>query len=476
MGKNVDEDLIEATIRRVAEEKAAKEVASVADMPPDDASAVLAQASGGAAETPSSADEAQIEETIRRVAAEKAAKDASANTDSADGSRRAEGAFGEELPREDDDAAQPLARVDEARIQETIARVTQERAGHAAIEQLKDAEPNDAAVPRPHAWSTVPDALPDIATANEDDEERIEETVRRVASAKSAATRDPWGIKQPDRALEPGDAAGDLDAPDGDGGEAPQDHVSPGEESPRPGILRVARGLAPPVNKPLRAFAGDDATADGNTPVERELAAIHDALEAIVRRLDAAMSLLERLAAKPAAPPITIGRTAQRPLTEVPSPEAWKSVLRTPPADAPGLQTAPPGASPSAAAASRFAETEEEGLDDDHPANDPMDAPTAAVGGAKRGLELLPRTYRITVEDKRRGVDLVPLHRALLAMEGVRDMSLLSYTSGTAIVSLETASGIDPEALERAVSRAMSRDARAEVHNENSIVVKLAEA
>jgi hypothetical protein len=93
----------------------------------------------------------------------------------------------------------------------------------------------------------------------------------------------------------------------------------------------------------------------------------------------------------------------------------------------------------------------------------------------KRGFDLLPRSYRITVEDKRRGVDLVPLHRALLSMEGVKDMSLLSYNNGVAIVSLETTGEIDPETLRTFVSRAMSREATVEVHNEHTMVVKLAE-
>src|SRR5205823_8411469 len=94
---------------------------------------------------------------------------------------------------------------------------------------------------------------------------------------------------------------------------------------------------------------------------------------------------------------------------------------------------------------------------------------------AKRGFDLLPRTYRITIEDKRRSVDLVPLHRSLLAMEGVRDMSLLSYNNGVAIVALETVSDIDPQVLESIVGRAMSRGARVEQHNECTLAVKLAE-
>ena len=77
-----------------------------------------------------------------------------------------------------------------------------------------------------------------------------------------------------------------------------------------------------------------------------------------------------------------------------------------------------------------------------------------------RGFELLPRTYRLTVEDKRRGVDLVPLHRALLGMDGVRDMSLLSYSNGTAIVALETTVELIPTSSRkpcRALWRGTSR-------------------
>jgi hypothetical protein len=103
------------------------------------------------------------------------------------------------------------------------------------------------------------------------------------------------------------------------------------------------------------------------------------------------------------------------------------------------------------------------------------DADAAPAVDGKRGFDLLPRTYRITVEDKRRAVDLVPLHRALLGMDGVRDMSLLSYSNGTAMVALETTAAIDPHALGTAVSRAMAREATVEVHNEQTMVIKLAE-
>ncbi|HXK33706.1 MAG TPA: hypothetical protein VNM91_06835, partial [Dehalococcoidia bacterium] len=93
----------------------------------------------------------------------------------------------------------------------------------------------------------------------------------------------------------------------------------------------------------------------------------------------------------------------------------------------------------------------------------------------RSGFDLLPKTYRITIEDKRRNVDLVPLHRALLGIDGVQDMSLLSYANGAAIVSVETLGDLTPESLQRAVSHAMARDAEVQVHNETTLVVKIAE-
>jgi hypothetical protein len=87
----------------------------------------------------------------------------------------------------------------------------------------------------------------------------------------------------------------------------------------------------------------------------------------------------------------------------------------------------------------------------------------------------LPRQYRITVEDKRRGVDLVPLHRAMQSLQNVRDMSLLSYNNGVAIVLVETVGALDPESLREAVGRAMARETKIEVHNESTMVVKVQE-
>jgi energy-converting hydrogenase Eha subunit E len=54
-------------------------------------------------------------------------------------------------------------------------------------------------------------------------------------------------------------------------------------------------------------------------------------------------------------------------------------------------------------------------------------------------------------------------------------MSLLSYNNGVALVSLEAVHDLDTDVLARAVTRAMSREARVETHNERTLVIKLAE-
>jgi len=187
--------------------------------------------------------------------------------------------------------------------------------------------------------------------------------------------------------------------------------------------------------------------------IERGIAEIRYTLASIVSRLDN-LSRGGQPAAAPAAPNIT-SFPSQPPEAVVPP--ARPSVLRD----------------PQPASRSALAEQlSEPAAIDTRPLPKPL--PPLQVE-SKRGLDLLPRSYRITVEDKRRGVDLVPLHRALLGMDGVRDMSLLSYNNGVAIVSLEMTGELDPDALGDCISRAMSRGAKVETHNEHTLVVKLAE-
>lgn len=75
-----------------------------------------------------------------------------------------------------------------------------------------------------------------------------------------------------------------------------------------------------------------------------------------------------------------------------------------------------------------------------------------------RGLDLLPKQYLMTVEDRERNVDLVPLHRALLSLAKMEDISLVSCANGTPVVSLRMVGELDQAKLQEAVSTALDQD------------------
>ncbi len=75
-----------------------------------------------------------------------------------------------------------------------------------------------------------------------------------------------------------------------------------------------------------------------------------------------------------------------------------------------------------------------------------------------RGLDLLPRQYLMTVEDRESTVDLVPLHRALQGLTGVQEISLVSFANGVPVVSIRTDRELNFEQLGRAVGLAMDRE------------------
>lgn len=76
---------------------------------------------------------------------------------------------------------------------------------------------------------------------------------------------------------------------------------------------------------------------------------------------------------------------------------------------------------------------------------------------ARRGLDLLPHQYLMTVEDRESKVDLVPLHRALLSLAEMGDVSLVSFANGVPVISLRVEGELDLERLGDAVSTAMDR-------------------
>ena len=83
--------------------------------------------------------------------------------------------------------------------------------------------------------------------------------------------------------------------------------------------------------------------------------------------------------------------------------------------------------------------------------------PPAEPAEERRGLDLLPQRYLITVEDREGSVDLVPLHRALVGVEGVEEVSLVSYANGVAVISLQVEGELDLKQLDSAVGKAMDR-------------------
>ena len=75
-----------------------------------------------------------------------------------------------------------------------------------------------------------------------------------------------------------------------------------------------------------------------------------------------------------------------------------------------------------------------------------------------RGLDLLPRQYLMTVEDRERAVDLIPLHRALQTLTGVQEVSLVSFANGVPVVSLRTDRELDMDRMRTSVETAMDRE------------------
>jgi hypothetical protein len=75
----------------------------------------------------------------------------------------------------------------------------------------------------------------------------------------------------------------------------------------------------------------------------------------------------------------------------------------------------------------------------------------------RRGIDLLPQQYLMTVEDREGSVDLVPLHRALLTMPGVEEVTLVSYANGVPVISVRTEGELDLDLLGENVGMSMDR-------------------
>jgi hypothetical protein len=82
----------------------------------------------------------------------------------------------------------------------------------------------------------------------------------------------------------------------------------------------------------------------------------------------------------------------------------------------------------------------------------------AEASSEPRGLDLLPRQYLVTVEDRESAVELAPLQRALAGVADMEDMSLVSFANGVPVISLRVEGELDLERLSAAVERAMDRE------------------
>jgi hypothetical protein len=465
MPEPVDEDLIEATIRRVAEAKAARQQDSSPTAEPPSAASGRRKAKNGP-------DEDAIEATIRRVQEQKAASERGGtidplSEDNDDEATAAGVALTAEVPSLDaegpsllePDVAKSDVALDEDAITATIRRVQEQKVAAEAAEagapstatQAHDGPDEDAiaaTIRRVQEQKAAADAAAAAESAAEyhhepPDEDAIAATIRRVREQKRALEL-RYDDEDDDATIAPASGAASDDA-----------------TVLASAIAASERAYDPESFEPVSEVTYSD---DVIARLERNLREAHHAIAALSARVEA----LERAAdlASPAAvtPFPSRGDAWEEEHAKVAASAGFGTPARSPilrdPAPVPAVRP------------TLVEQPSEPQLIDTRPLPKPL--PPIHVE-PKRGLDLLPRTYRITVEDKRRGVDLVPLHRALLSMEGVKDMSLLSYNNGVAIVALETTGDLDTDGLGAFVSRAMSRAAKVEQHNEHTFVVKLAE-
>ncbi len=91
-----------------------------------------------------------------------------------------------------------------------------------------------------------------------------------------------------------------------------------------------------------------------------------------------------------------------------------------------------------------------------------------------RGLEHLPQTYRITVEDRDgTAVDLVPIHRALLTFAPAESISLVNFAGGVPIVSIQMEGELDLERLGATIGAATSRQCEVIQQEQGKLFLRL---
>ena len=74
-----------------------------------------------------------------------------------------------------------------------------------------------------------------------------------------------------------------------------------------------------------------------------------------------------------------------------------------------------------------------------------------------RSLNLLPKEYLMTIEDRDVRVDLTTLQRGLLALAPMENIKLVTYAKGVPVISLRIDGELDVERLSEAVGNATGR-------------------
>jgi len=127
-------------------------------------------------------------------------------------------------------------------------------------------------------------------------------------------------------------------------------------------------------------------------------------------------------------------------------------------AKATGLRP-PPVAVSQATAAPELEEPDTEAAREAAPAISGVGRPLPRldVPASERGA---PYSYTVTVEEVGSRVKLVPLHQSLSQVEGVRELSLKSYTNGVAVVSIDSEIELEAPVLQEALSTGMHQTCR----------------
>lgn len=82
-------------------------------------------------------------------------------------------------------------------------------------------------------------------------------------------------------------------------------------------------------------------------------------------------------------------------------------------------------------------------------------------------------SYRLSVEDTKRPLELVPLYQALNSVPAIKNLSLLGYVNGVASLSIEATDEVKPEEIETAVGKVMRRSCSVVPHESNTILVQV---